>query len=112
MTENGLEFCNEAFENYCVASGIARHKTTVGTPQQNGLDERFNKTILKRVRCMLVARLKKVFWVEAVSTVVYLINRCPSTVLGMKTPEEVWLRHTLNHDRLRVFGCVAYAHVR
>lgn len=59
-TDNGLEFCNEAFENYCVASGIARHITTTCTPQQNGLVESFNQSILERVRCMLVsAGLKK-----------------------------------------------------
>lgn len=62
---------------------------------------------------MLVsAGLKKVFWVEVVVTAEYLKNRCPSTTLWMKTPEEVWLRYPSNIERLRVFGCVAYAHIR
>ncbi|XP_050895360.1 uncharacterized protein LOC127101977 [Lathyrus oleraceus] len=42
-TDNGLEFCNEAFDNYCVAYGIARHITTACTPQQNGLDESWSE---------------------------------------------------------------------
>lgn len=42
ITDNGLEFCNVTFESYCSMSSIERHKTTVGTPQQNGLAERFN----------------------------------------------------------------------
>lgn len=52
---------------------------------------------------MLVStRLKKVFWVEVVVSVKYLINRCSSTALGMKTPEEVWSKHPPNLDRLGV----------
>lgn len=41
-TDNGLEFYNEAFDKYCVASDIARYITTPETPQQNVLAERFN----------------------------------------------------------------------
>src|SRR4051812_29728782 len=61
-TDNGLEFCNEAFDSFYATSSIARYRTTAGTPQQNGLAERFNRTILERVSCMLTsAGLKKVF---------------------------------------------------
>lgn len=81
--------------------------------QQNGMAERFNRTILERVRCMLVSvGLKKVFWTEVVVSASYLINRCPSIALRMNKPEEVWLGHPLNLDRLRVFGCVVYDHIR
>ena len=38
-TNNGLEFCSEEFSEFCRKHGIARHRTTVGTPQQNGLAE-------------------------------------------------------------------------
>ncbi|GJR89434.1 retrovirus-related pol polyprotein from transposon TNT 1-94 [Tanacetum coccineum] len=41
--DNGLEFCNQEFNNLCKESGIARHLTVAGTPQQNGLAERINK---------------------------------------------------------------------
>lgn len=51
---------------------------------------RFNRIILERVRCMLVSPiLNKVFWVKAIVTATYLINRCPYTSLTMKTLEEV-----------------------
>ena len=61
-TDNGLEFCSEEFESFCKNEGIVRHKTTVGTPQQNGLVERFNRTLLERTRCMLISTgLPKVF---------------------------------------------------
>lgn len=77
-TYNGLDLCNEVFDSYCDIFGIVRHKTTSGTPQQNGLAERFNHTSLERIRCMLVsARLKKVLWSEVVITTTYIINKCP-----------------------------------
>lgn len=41
-----------------------------------------------------------------------LINRCPSTTLRMKPLEEVWSRHPSNIDKIRLFGCVAYAYIR
>lgn len=45
-TENGLEFYNKAYASHYAMTVIARHKTIAGTPQQNGMAERFNHTIL------------------------------------------------------------------
>ena len=56
--------------------------------------------------------LKKVFWAVDVVTATYLINRCPSISLGMKTPKEVWSGNPSNLDILRVFGCLTYTHIR
>ena len=53
-TDNGLEFCNQQFNSYCANEGIARHKTVRLRPQQNGLAERMNRTLMDKVRCMLV----------------------------------------------------------
>jgi transposase InsO family protein len=52
-TDNGLDFCNSEFNSLCVDHGIARHKIVLGMPQQNGVVERMNRTILEHVRCML-----------------------------------------------------------
>ena len=61
-TDNGLEFCNEEFEMFCKNQGILRHKTVRNAPQQNGLVERMNRTLLNRVRCMLYSSgLSKLF---------------------------------------------------
>lgn len=61
-TDNGLEFCNEKFNQFCKKEEIA----VTGTPQHNSLAERINMTILERVRCMLSnARLPRNFWAEA-----------------------------------------------
>ena len=86
-TDNWLEYCSRDFEDFCKSKGIARHKTVTYTPQHNGLAERMNKTLIEKVRCMLLnASLSKGFWAEAVTTVAYLINRSPSSALGFKTP--------------------------
>uniref|UniRef100_A0A803P579 Integrase catalytic domain-containing protein n=1 Tax=Cannabis sativa TaxID=3483 RepID=A0A803P579_CANSA len=112
-TDNGLEFYSEEFTRFCQLERIDRHKTVVKNPQQNGLVERMNRTLLERVRCMLKgAGLDKKFWGEALKTASYLINRCPSTALKFKTPQEYWTGHVPTVEHLKVFGCAAFAHTR
>lgn len=110
--DNGLEFCNGPFNQFCKENGIARHLTIPGTPQQNGLVERMNRTLLNKVRCLLSSSgLPKQFWAEAVSTAAYLVNRSLSSAIDLKTPMEVWSGRKQKYDDLKVFGCLAYAHV-
>ncbi|GKB75211.1 copia LTR rider [Tanacetum coccineum] len=111
-TDNGLEFCNQEFNNLYKESGIARHLTAAGTSQQNGLAERMNGTLLNKLRCLLIqSGLPDSFWVEATVMTSYLINRSPSTALDKKTPMDLWSGHSANYEMLRIFGCVAYSHV-
>ncbi|KAK9179751.1 hypothetical protein WN943_028956 [Citrus x changshan-huyou] len=112
-TDNGLKFCNKQFDDLCEKTGILRHKTVMHTPQQNGLAERMNRTLMERVRCMLFhSKLPKTLWVEALSTTCYLINRCPSTAIELKTPYEVWSGKLADYTKLRIFGCTVYAHIK
>ena len=86
-TDNGGEFCSHAFNDYCRKEGIFRHHTIPHTPQQNGVAERMNRTIISKARCMLSnARMSKRFWAEAAATACYLINRSPSIPLNKKLP--------------------------
>ncbi|GJS54971.1 zinc finger, CCHC-type containing protein [Tanacetum coccineum] len=76
ITDNGLEFCNQEFNNLYKESGIERHLTVVETPQQNGLAERMNRMLLNKFRCLLIqSALPDSFWAEATVTAAYLINR-------------------------------------
>eukprot|EP00253_Pinus_taeda_P002521 PITA_02521 len=52
-TDNDGEFCSKEFEEFCKKCGIARKKTTPYTPQQNGVAERMNKTLMERAGSML-----------------------------------------------------------
>ncbi|KAJ4703769.1 Retrovirus-related Pol polyprotein from transposon TNT 1-94 [Melia azedarach] len=111
-TDNGMEFYWSEFDEFCKNEGIARHHTVRDTPQQNGVAERMNQTLLERARCMLSnAELIRRFWAEAVSTECYLINRGPYTGIHLKTPFEVWSGKPADYSNLRAFGCTVYYHV-
>ena len=85
-SDNGGEFVSQKFIDYCESEDIKRHYTTPGDPQSNRVAERMNQTLLERTRCLrLTAKLKKGFWVEALSMAASLINRTPSTATDTKS---------------------------
>ncbi|GKV22644.1 hypothetical protein SLEP1_g32496 [Rubroshorea leprosula] len=112
-TDNGLEYCSGEFDTFCKNNRIVRHRTVKMTPQQNGVAERMNRTLLERAQCMLSnAGLSKDFWAKAVNHASYLVNRSPSTAIGLNTLEELWLGSPADYSQLRIFGCPVYAHVK
>ncbi|KAL5811668.1 hypothetical protein ACOSQ3_026618 [Xanthoceras sorbifolium] len=111
-SDNGGEYRDSRFREFCANSGIKMEKTVPMTPQQNGVAERMNRTLNERARSMrLHAGLPKMLWAEAVNTAAYLINRGPSVPLDGGIPEEVWSRKEVNISHLRVFGCISYVHI-
>ncbi|KAK9080130.1 hypothetical protein SSX86_001805 [Deinandra increscens subsp. villosa] len=84
-TDNGLEFCNELFDQFCRSKGIVRHLTIPGTPQQNGLIERMNRTLL---------------------------DKEPILSYRNESPMEIWSGQKPAYQDLKVFGSLAYAHVK
>jgi len=109
-TDRGQEYI--VGTNFYEQHGIQHQLTTRYTPQQNGVAERKNRTIMDMVRCMLKAKqMSKEFWAEPVATAVYILNRCPTKSVQDKTPKEAWSRRRPSIRHLRVFGCIAYAHV-
>src|SRR5215470_10051652 len=120
-SDNGREYINHPFEQYLTAYGIQHQTSAPYTPQQNGVAERFNRTIVEMARTMLNAtndKLGNSFWAEAIHTATYIRNQCTSRSLEKETddqhrhdnltPEELWTRKKLNVIHLRVFGCEAY----
>jgi len=61
-------------------------------------------------RCML-GNLLSFLWGEAMSTVIYILNRCPTKVIQGKTPFKVWSGREPNISHLRVFGCEAFSYI-
>lgn len=111
-TDNGGEYVNRDFESYLKRCGIRFQTTCPHTPQQNGMAERMNRTIVEKARCMLFgSNLDKSFWAEAVATAVYVTNRSPSRGLDGKTPEQIWSGKMPNLCHLKTFGCKAMVHV-
>ncbi|GJV75109.1 zinc finger MYM-type protein 1-like protein [Tanacetum coccineum] len=109
--DNGLEFYNQEFEQLCIESGITRHLTVAGMPQQNRVAERMNRTLMDKVCYLLIQfGLPKTFWAEATYTAAYLINTLPSRAIEKKTPMEMWSGHPSDYGMLRIFSCVAYPH--
>ena len=75
-TDNGREYTSSQFENYLKAEGIRHKLTGPKTPQQNGVTEHLNPTLVEMAQSMLLdSKLLKKFWGEAISTAVYLKNR-------------------------------------
>ena len=108
-TDNGGEYTSNEFNNFCQQEGIKRQLTVAYTPQQNGVAERMNRTLLERTRAMLrTAGLDNSFWAEAVKTACYVINRSPSTAIDLKTPMEMWTGKPADYSHLHVFGSPVY----
>jgi IS30 family transposase len=102
--DKGGEFYGNEFEEFYKKRGIARKKTTPYTPQQNGVAERMNRTLMEKSRSMLNGvGLGQESWAEAMGTTCYLVNRSPSSVLDDKTPHEVWSGKKPSLQQLKLF---------
>lgn len=110
-TDRG-EYCSNEFKAFCEEHVIRRELTTAYTPQQNGVSERKNRTILNMVRSLFSKeRDPKSFWPEVVNWSTHVLNRSPTFAIQNMTPEEGWSRRKSYVDHFRIFGCIAYAHV-
>ncbi|KAL0334640.1 UNVERIFIED_CONTAM: Copia protein [Sesamum radiatum] len=106
-TDRGGEFTSNEFKAFCELHGIRRPMTVPRTPQQNGVAERKNRTVLNMARTMLKSKeMPKEFWAEAVACAVYLLNRSPTRSLEKITPQEAWSGWKPSVKHLRVFGSI------
>ena len=109
MTDNGREYCNRVFDKFLRENGVRRRLTVAHTPQQNGVAERKNRTLVEMARCLLIQTgLCHAFWAEAIAASNYLRNRCPTTSLKGHTPFEFWNKRLPNLSHLRVYGAKVY----
>ncbi|GJY53581.1 ribonuclease H-like domain-containing protein [Tanacetum coccineum] len=104
--ENGTEFKNRVMSEFCKQKGIKREFSIARTPQQNGVDERRNRTLIKASRTMLVdSMLPTTFWAEAVNTACYVQNRVLVVKPHNKTPYELFRGRTHALSFMRPFRC-------
>jgi transposase InsO family protein len=107
-TDNAGELTAAEFASYCADKGVQRHYASY-SPQQNGVVERRNQTVVGMARALLKQRgMSVVVWGEAVVTAVYILNRSPTKALNGMTPYEAWHGRKPAVSHLRVFGCLAF----
>lgn len=111
-TDRGGEYLSNSFNEFCSKEGIKRQLTAAYTPQQNGVSERKNRTLLNMVRSMInEKKVPKQFWPEAVKWATYVMNRSPTLNVKNMTPEEAWSGVKPSVHFFRVFGCIAHVHI-
>ncbi|GJV58830.1 retrovirus-related pol polyprotein from transposon TNT 1-94 [Tanacetum coccineum] len=103
--------CPSLFAKFLESHDICAKYTLPGMPQQNGMAERRNRTLMEMVRSMISkSSLSKSLWIYALRTVMYLLNRVPSNPVP-KTPFELWTERKTSLRHLLVWGCPAEARV-
>jgi transposase InsO family protein len=105
-SDNGGEYVNKSFKNFCAKNGIIMETTAPYSPSQNGIAERLNQTLLEHARAMIfVKNLPKILWPEAVTYANYIKNRTPTQALGQETtPYQAFFWRKPDVSRLEEFG--------
>ena len=113
-TDGGREYINTVLDEYLKENGIEHQHTVPYTPQQNGVAERFNRTVIERTRAILHSQgLPSKLWAEVLDTVRYLYTLGPIRAITNGNPQMIF-RNTEqkpNVDHLRILGCAAYVHI-
>ncbi|GJY52688.1 putative ribonuclease H-like domain-containing protein [Tanacetum coccineum] len=105
--DNGTEFKNSEMNQFCEMKGIKREFSVARTPQQNGVAERKNRTLIKAARTMLADSLLPItFWAKVINTACYVQNRVLIMKPHNKTPYELLIGRSPNLDFMRPFGCL------
>ncbi|KAM2437268.1 hypothetical protein ACFX1W_014395 [Malus domestica] len=106
--DSGGEFTSASFQSYLYLHGISHQFSCPHTPEQNGCVERKHRHLVEIARTLLVAsHVPQVYWVEALSIAIYLINRLPISGL-VKSPWELLFHSFPDYTRLKVFRCSCY----
>nr|GEX68140.1 retrovirus-related Pol polyprotein from transposon TNT 1-94 [Tanacetum cinerariifolium] len=108
-TDNGTEFVNHTMTEYYERIGIFHQKSVPKTPQQNGVVERQNRTLVEVARTMLIFSKALMFlWAEVVATACYTQNRSLIHTRHHKTPYELVHNKKPDLTFFRVFGALCY----
>ena len=110
-SDRGGEYFPANFSSFCEEHGIIHQRTSPYTPQQNGLDERKNRSLVDMVNSMLLSsKLPFNLWGEALLSACHIHNRIPSKITKT-SPYELWNGRKPNLSYIRVWGCLAFYRV-
>ncbi|CAN0839811.1 Retrovirus-related Pol polyprotein from transposon RE1 [Linum grandiflorum] len=108
-SDPGGEFTSNHLHGFYRSQGILSQQSCPGVSQQNGLVERKHRHVLELTRAILLhSHVPPHFWVEAVHTVVHVINRQVTPTLQNQSPYYSLYSKFPDYSRLRIFGCVCY----
>ncbi|KAE8236259.1 hypothetical protein A4X13_0g9209, partial [Tilletia indica] len=108
-SDNGKEFVNRQSQDWAKELGVWWETTNPYTSQQNGVAERWNRTLQDRMRSMLLTSgLGNSYWPHAMRAAAYVLNRTPRMKDGRRIPEEIWTGRKVDLSNLRVFGCLCW----
>lgn len=110
-SDNGGEYTSGEFEDWLADNGIKHETSAPHTPEQNGVAERDNRTIMEGARSLLHAKdLPLELWAEAVGCTVYILNRALTSTSPV-TPYEAWYGKRPDLSNLRIFGSKCFVHI-
>ncbi|GJQ99494.1 putative ribonuclease H-like domain-containing protein [Tanacetum coccineum] len=108
-TDNGTEFVNQTLREFYENVGISHQTSVARTPQQNGVVERRNRTLVEAARTMLIFSKAPLFlWAEAINTACYTQNRSLIRLRYNKTPYELMQDKKPDLSFFHVFGALCY----
>jgi hypothetical protein len=107
--DRGGEFSSMDFKEFCDKHGIKREYTIPGTPQQNGVVERHNRSVQQMERSMMNERnIPQIYWVEAIHTTIHILNKDHLRPQSEKTPYELWFGRPASIKHFKFFGSKCY----
>lgn len=110
-SDNGREYKNVRMSKLCEAANILQEFSVPYNPEQNGMSERMNRTLIEMTRSMLNdSNMKKTLWAEAIMTAAFIKNRVPNSS-SKKSPYELMTGSQPEYSEFRVFGSKCYAHI-
>lgn len=111
-SDSGGEYMSTVFHDFLKNKGILSQHSCPHTPQQNGVAEWKNHHLLEVTRTLLLeSSVLSRFWVEALSTAVYLINRLSSQTLNLESPYFRLYQQTPHYGHLHTFGYICFVHL-
>lgn len=112
-TDGGREFMNKEVKEFLKSKGIKHSVNVPYTPEQNGIAERENRTIVEAAKSMIYSKsdLPLFLWAEAMNTAVYVINKTGPCKIENKSPHELWYGKSANIENLKIFGTECFVHI-
>jgi transposase InsO family protein len=114
LSDNGGEFDNKSIRDLLDSHGINQRLVMPYTPEQNGVSERENRTLVETARSMMYAHesMPQELWAELINTAAYILNRTgPTKTSNSKSPYELWSGKKTTIKHLRIIGCNAFVHI-